>query len=89
MAGLAGMTDTPGVVSYCQGKVEVLVASQDFEVSVTWTRGCDYIPQECNYTLQCVKHVTAVEVCGVEVPTVPSSIVAVDSGGMILLYSWA
>ena len=89
MAGLAGMTDTPRIVSYCQGKVRVLVAGQDFKVSVAWTHGCDCIPQECDYTLRCVGHVTGVEVCEVEVPAVPSGIVAVELGGMILLCSWA
>ena len=65
----------------------MLVAGQDFEVSVAWTCGCDCIPRECDYTLRCVGHITGVEVCGVEVSTVSSGIVAADSRGMILLGS--
>ena len=37
----------------------------------------------------CVAHLAWVEVLGVGVPAVGSGIVAVNSGGMILLRSWA
>ena len=42
----------------------MFVVGQDSEVSVAWTRECDYIPRECDYILRCVEHVTGVEVGG-------------------------
>ena len=37
---------------------------QDSKVSGAWTRECDYIPQECDYILRCVRHFTMVEAGG-------------------------
>ena len=42
----------------------MLVVGQDSEVSVAWIQECDCIPRECDYILQCVGHVTGVEVDG-------------------------